>query len=54
MIKKVGAHYELRTKNGKKLLGKHPSKESAERQEMAIQLSEARAKGADIPEPKRR
>lgn len=49
MIKKVGKKWYLYTKNGKKILGRHITKTSAQKQEAAIHISKARAAGHFIP-----
>tara|TARA_Y100001951_G_C11270115_1_gene258193 strand:- start:784 stop:957 length:174 start_codon:yes stop_codon:yes gene_type:complete len=41
VVKKKGKGYQLRTKNGKRLLGKHKSKAGAVRQEKAIHAAKA-------------
>jgi hypothetical protein len=52
MIKRVHNQYVLFTKDGKKVLGKHPSMEKAKAQEVAINISKARAAGHHIPKQK--
>lgn len=47
-IRKAGSKYKLVSSTGK-VLGTHPSKAAATRQEKAIQISKARAKGHRIP-----
>lgn len=42
MIKKDGSQWALYTKDGKRLLGRHPSKYAAVKQEQAIKASQAR------------
>lgn len=49
MIKKVGKKWILYSHDGKKILGHHPTKASAKRQEAAVNLSKARAAGHRIP-----
>ncbi len=49
MIKKVGNKYVLHTADGSRVLGTHDSEAGAKAQEIAIKISEARAKGAKIP-----
>lgn len=49
MIKKSAGNYVLYTKDGSKRLGTHPTKEAAEAQEAAIQISKARKAGHKIP-----
>lgn len=49
MIRKTGKGYVLRSESGDKILGHHPSKASAVRQEIAIKLAKARASGKRIP-----
>jgi hypothetical protein len=39
MIRKEGSKWVLRTRDGKKILGKHDTKEGAQAQETAILLS---------------
>ena len=41
VVKKKGKGYQLRTKNGKRLLGKHKSKASAMKQVRAIHAAKA-------------
>jgi len=48
MISRHGSRYVLRSHEGR-ILGRHPSRAAAERQERAIQLSKARAAGRTIP-----
>jgi hypothetical protein len=43
MIVHSGSKWILYTSDGKRVLGKHPSKEAAEAQERAIEASKARA-----------
>lgn len=45
MIKKVGKKWYLYTHDGKRILGRHATKTSAEKQERAITISKARAAG---------
>ena len=49
MIKKVGKKWYLYDSKGKKILGRHTSRASAERQEAAINISKARSAGHRIP-----
>jgi len=49
MIKKVGKKWYLYTKDGKRILGRHVTKEGAQKQEAAINISKARAAGHFIP-----
>jgi len=49
MIKKVGKKWYLYSHDGKKILGRHPTKAGAKRQEAAVNLSKARAAGHRIP-----
>jgi len=44
MIKKTGNHYILYTKDGKKVLGRHASKQEARRQEAAIEIAKQEKK----------
>lgn len=39
MIVKEGKQWVLRSKDGSKVLGRHPSKEAAEKQEWAIEAA---------------
>jgi hypothetical protein len=39
MIKKFANKWALHTKDGKKILGIHPTKEAAQKQEEAIEIS---------------
>jgi hypothetical protein len=41
MIERKGRSWVLKTKDGKRVLGTHPSKESAMAQERAIEISKA-------------
>ena len=41
VVKKKGKGYQLRTKNGKRLLGKHKTKAGAKKQEQAIHAANA-------------
>jgi hypothetical protein len=41
MIKKAKSGYVLKTADGKRTLGKHPSRASAIRQERAIKIAQA-------------
>jgi len=52
MIKKVGKKWYLYSSDGKKILGRHPTKASALRQERAVNISKARAAGHRIPRKK--
>jgi len=49
MIQKRGKKWVLVSKKTKKVLGTHPSKIAAEKQEAAINISKARAVGHRIP-----
>lgn len=49
MVKKVGKKWVLYSHDGKKILGRHPTKAGAKRQEAAVNLSKARAAGHRIP-----
>lgn len=49
MIRRVGKHFVLYSSDGSKVLGKHPSREKAEAQEAAINISKARKAGHNIP-----
>lgn len=49
MIKKVGKKWILYTSDGSRILGHHPTKAAALRQERAITISKARAAGHKIP-----
>jgi len=49
MIKKRGKKWYLYDSKGKKILGRHPNRASALRQERAVNLSKARAAGHKIP-----
>ena len=44
IIEKEHGKYEVKTKDGKKTLGTHNSKKSAEKQLAAIEISKAKAK----------
>lgn len=44
IIEKEHGKYEVKTKDGKKTLGTHDSKKSAEKQLAAIEISKAKAK----------
>jgi hypothetical protein len=52
MIKKVGKKWKLYTHDGKKVLGTHPTKAAAQKQEAAINISKAKAAGHRIPRRK--
>lgn len=52
MIKKTGKKWVLYTHDGKRILGRHATKESAQKQEAAINISKARAAGHIIPRKK--
>tara|TARA_R100000049_G_C1934848_1_gene78695 strand:+ start:248 stop:430 length:183 start_codon:yes stop_codon:yes gene_type:complete len=41
VVKKKGKGYQLRTKSGKRLLGKHKTKAGAKKQERAIHAAKA-------------
>lgn len=49
MIQKRGKFWVLLSRTTGRVLGKHPTKASALRQERAIQISKARAAGHFIP-----
>ena len=49
MIKKRGKKWVLVSKKSGKVLGTHPTKTAAEKQEAAINISKARAAGHRIP-----
>ena len=51
MIRKKGNKYALYSHEGK-LLGTHPSREAAESQESAINISKARKAGHKVPKEK--
>lgn len=51
-VRKKGDNFELVSSTGK-VLGTHPSRKAAERQEVAIQISQARAAGHKIPKGKK-
>lgn len=53
MITKLGKDWALISSEGK-VLGVHPRRAGAERQERAINISKARAAGHRIPRKKRR
>jgi hypothetical protein len=42
MIKKKGSKYVLKSKDGNKTLGTHPTKKAALKQEQAINISKAK------------
>jgi len=48
MIIKKGRQWILKSKDGKKVLGRHTSKKDAMAQERAIQISQAREQKRDI------
>jgi len=52
MIKKVGDMWYLYDSEGRKVLGKHKSRKDAVKQEIAINMSKARAAGHNIPKKK--
>lgn len=52
MIRKRGKKYVLYSHEGK-TLGEHPTRAAAAKQERAIQISKARAAGAQIPRARR-
>ncbi|KKQ74374.1 MAG: hypothetical protein US94_C0006G0009 [Berkelbacteria bacterium GW2011_GWB1_38_5] len=52
MIKKVGKKWYLYTHDGKRILGRHATQASAEKQEAAINISKARAAGHRISKKK--
>ncbi len=45
MIKKIGNSWCLYSKDGKKLLGKHPTRAAAVKQEYAINIAKAKKLG---------
>lgn len=49
MIRKRGKKWVLVSKTSGRVLGTHPSKAAAERQEAAVNISKARAAGHHIP-----
>lgn len=49
MIKKCGSKWCLYTKDGSRLLGKHPSQAAAKKQESAVNISKAKKAGHKIP-----
>lgn len=49
MIVKSGNKWLLKSKHSGRVLGTHPSKAAAQRQESAINISKARAAGHHIP-----
>lgn len=53
LIRHEGRYWVLRSKRSGRVLGKHPTKRKAEKQELAIRLSKLRAQGR-IPKRKRR
>jgi len=52
MIEKRGTKWVLLSKTTGRVLGTHPTKASAMKQERAIQISKARAAGHYIPQPR--
>ena len=42
MIKKEGNHFVLRTRDGSRVLGRHPTRAAALRQEQAIEIAKHR------------
>jgi len=48
MIKKEGSKWVLYTHDGAKILGRHKTKKEAQTQEVAINISKARAAGHRI------
>lgn len=50
MIKKRGKKWVLVSKKTGRVLGTHPTKAGAERQEAAVNISKARAAGHRIPQ----
>ena len=52
MIKKRGKKWVLLSKESGRVLGTHPTKAGAEKQEAAINISKARAAGHRIPRKK--
>jgi hypothetical protein len=49
MIRRKGNKYVLYTADGSRVLGTHPSRAEAEKQERAINVSKARQTGHRIP-----
>jgi len=49
MLKKCGKSWCLFSKSTGKLLGKHPTRANAMKQEVAISLSKARKSGHNVP-----
>lgn len=45
MIRKKGDKFQLLTSDGSRVLGTHPTREKAEKQEAAIKASEAARRG---------
>lgn len=52
MIRKRGKKFYLYTHDGKRILGRHATREQAVAQERAINISKARAAGHRIPRKK--
>lgn len=52
MIAKLGRKWILFSKDGKKILGTHPTRRAAEAQEHAINIAKARRAGHRIPRPR--
>lgn len=53
MIRKKGSRFVLYTADGSRVLGTHPTKEAAEAQESAINISKARKAGHHVPKIRR-
>jgi hypothetical protein len=54
VIERIHNKYVLFTSDGKRVLGKHPTRAKAEAQETAINMSKARAAGDKVPPPPRK
>lgn len=48
MIKKTSSGYQVRTRDGKRVLGSHPTEEAAKRQLAAIEAAKARERGSSL------
>jgi hypothetical protein len=54
MVKQIRpGKFALMSQDGKKVLGHHPSRVAAMRQETAINMSKARAAGDKVPPPRK-
>ena len=51
-VRKRGAKYQLVSPTTGKVLGTHPTKTAAQKQERAVNISKARAAGHKIPKKK--